>query len=365
MVDIMVRNTSRSYYDIVIKGAYGASNFGDDALLFSLIQSLPKNKSIAVIGKKNDYVNKRFKGIHYYTYNDEIKIQCDVLIWGGGTQFYSFRSFKLLIHKIMKIKSTPKILLNKLKLDNRGVQVNFKREIYLSIGFGPFSNDSKENLYGNKIGKAQSVYVRDYISYESLKHYVSPEKIHKTEDICLSDFARYKNKNKSNNKRVAIIIRDWKYNSNSSHIKKTITFYQKFHKKIDMDFILFADDKACIKALNSKNIPFLQWDPTKASILDFSNMLSCYDRIVSSRYHGIIFSLIHSIPSVAIDIEPKLSQVSSEYGKNVKLWQHPYNPKELYKLLNESTDEEINKNVSINSKNDCRLLYEVFLKDIL
>lgn len=365
MVNTMVKNISRSYYDIVIKGAYGASNFGDDALLFSLIQSLPKSKSIAVIGKKNNYINKHFKNIHYYTYSDEVKIQCGVLIWGGGTQFYSFKSFKLLFYKFMNIKSTPRILINKLKLGYRGVQVNFKREIYLSIGFGPFSSTSKESLAGNRISKAQSVYIRDDLSYTSLKQYVTSEKIHRTEDICLLDFARYKNKNKNKNKRVAIIIRDWKYNSNSLHIKKTIEFYQKFHKKIDMDFILFADDKVCIKALNSKNIPYLQWDPTKLNILDFSNMLSCYERIVSSRYHGIIFSLIHSIPSVAINIEPKLSQVSSEYSESVKLWQPPYSTKDLYKILMESTDNKVNKLTFITPKNNSHSLYELLLKDVL
>lgn len=361
----MIKNTSTPYYDIVIKGAYGASNFGDDALLYSLIQSLPKSKSVAVIGKENCYIDRHFKNINYYTYNDQVKIQCGVLIWGGGTQFYSFKSLKLLFYKFMNIKSTPKILLNKLKLNTRAIQVSFEREIYLSIGFGPFSSNSRENLAGNKISKAQSVYVRDGLSYESLKKYVSPERIYKTEDICLLDSTRYNDNDNDKNKRVAIIIRDWKYNSNSSHIKKAISFYQKFHKEIDMDFILFADDKLCIKALKRKNIPFLQWDPTKLNILDFSNMLSCYDRIISSRYHGIIFGLIHNIPSIAIDIEPKLSQVSLEYRESVKLWRRPYNHKELYRYLTEPMNNELHKIALDSSENNSRSLHEVLLEDVL
>lgn len=337
MEDISLRSNK---YDIVIRGAYGAENFGDDALLHSLIRNLSSGKKIAVIGKKNGYVGKLFNNIDFYTYEDNIKLDTQVLLWGGGTQFYDFFSTKFLFRKIYTLISKPNNIINKIMKIKVGPQVNYEKEIYFCVGFGPFASRKKKKITANRISKADLIYVRDNDSYSSLIEY--SKSIYKTEDICLLDRTYYSCKTVKNNK-ICIILRDWYYDNSSHYIEKIIEFYKNNKNILEIDFILFGKDPDCVKKLNNEGIKYIQWDASVYSIYEFSRKISEYNLIISARYHGIIFSLIHDIPSIAIEIEPKLKIVSEEYNRNVFLWEKPFNENALNILIQQASSISLDK----------------------
>lgn len=328
-------------YDIVIRGAYGAENFGDDALLYSLIRNISSEKKIAVIGKKNEYMDNLFKGLDYFSYDEDIELYTEVLLWGGGTQFYDFFSLKFLFKKILNTLLSPETVFYKLLKVKKGPQVVFKNEIYLCVGFGPFASKKKQNLTAKKIGQADIIYVRDKESYNYLKG--SCNSIYKSEDICLLD-SEYYVKTTSKNNKIAVVLRDWYYDDSIKYLDYFLDFYKKYSNEFDIEFVLFGKDSSCCLRLQEKNIPYLQWDAKKLEILEFSDLLSQYNLIVSARYHGIIFALIHQIPSIAIEIEPKLKIVSQEYN-NVLLWEKPFNQDELYNLVNLSLVNKFQPNL--------------------
>ncbi|HAV2914278.1 MAG: polysaccharide pyruvyl transferase family protein [Acinetobacter baumannii] len=322
----MVSNTLKieKEYDIVIKGAYGAANFGDDALLYSLLSNISKDKNVAVVGKKNNYIQNIAPHVDFYTYNDNVKLKTKVLLWGGGTQFYDFFSLKFFFKKLLSVFNNPNIALKKISKKNPGVSIQFNKEVYLSIGFGPFFNRKKEQTLAKKLGLANKIFVRDPLSYTNLSKYIDKDSIIVTEDICLLDKNNYVIPNIKRNGRICIIVRDWSYDSSSIHIDKAIRFYQDFEEQSKIDFILFAQDKQCIKKFEENNIPYIQWDPLNFSIMEFSKLIAEYSLIISSRYHGVVFGIIHSIPTIAIEIEPKLKQVHQDYLSQVSLWKKPY-----------------------------------------
>lgn len=341
-------------YDIVIKGAYGAANFGDDALLYSLLNNIASDKNIAVIGKENEYISSVFPRVDFYSYNDDFKLDTKILLWGGGTQFYDFRSFKLLIKKMKTVFLNPNIVFRKICGKQKKGKINFESEVYLSIGFGPFSDSSKEKKVAEKLGKSNKIFVRDNLSYSKLTKYLDKSYIEIVEDICLLDKDTYLGSTLSKNKRICIIIRDWDYDSSSLHVDEIINFYLLSELKDRIDFILFAKDSECIRKLKKNNISYIQWDPLEYSILEFSNIISQYDLIISSRYHGVIFGLIHSIPTIAIEIEPKLSQVSKDYSESVYLWGKPFNGSNLSILINSIDHQQKCMEHKINLKNVIR-----------
>lgn len=338
MEDISLRNNT---YDIVIRGAYGAENFGDDALLHSLIRNLSPEKKIAVIGKKNEYIGKLFQTIDFYSYEDNIELETHLLLWGGGTQFYDFFSIKFLFRKVFNLIINPKNIIKKIMKIKVGPQVKFKKEVYLCVGFGPFASKKKKKITANKISLADLIYVRDIDSYNSLIKY--SKNVFKAEDICMLDKSYYFCKTVKNNK-ICIILRDWYYDNSSQYIENIIEFYNKNKNKLEMDFILFGKDPNCLKKLNDENIKYIQWDVNLYNIEDFSRKISEYSLIISARYHGIIFSLIHNIPAIAIEIEPKLRLVSEQYNKNILLWEKPFSENALNLLIQQASNIDFDEN---------------------
>ncbi|NAR53169.1 polysaccharide pyruvyl transferase family protein [Acinetobacter haemolyticus] len=334
----MVSNTLKfeKQYDVVIKGAYGAANFGDDALLYSLLSNFSKGKKIAIIGKPNNYILNIAPNVDFYTYDDNLTLKTKLLLWGGGTQFYDFFSLKFLFKKLMSVLINPNIIKKKIFKTNSGIVVNFDKEIYLSIGFGPFANRKKEKLLAKKLGLADKIFVRDPLSYDSLSKYIGRDSIIVTEDICLLDKENYFIPNIKKNGKICIIVRDWGYDSSAVHVDKAIKFYLDFEEQKKIDFLLFAKDPECVKKFKENNIPFIQWDPLSSNIMEFSNLISEYSLIISSRYHGVIFGIIHNIPTIAIEIEPKLKQVHKDYSSQVSLWEKPYDYIALRGLITNS-----------------------------
>lgn len=333
-------------YDIVIRGAYGAENFGDDALLYSLIRNISPEKKIAVIGKKNKYINKLFKSIDYYSYDEDIELCADVLLWGGGTQFYDFFSLKFLFKKILNTLLSPERIFYKLLKVKKGPQIVFKKEVYLCVGFGPFASKKKQNLTAKKIGQGDIIYVRDKESYNYLKS--TCNSIYKSEDICLLD-SEYYVKTTSRKNKIAIVLRDWYYDDSIKYLNSFLDFYKKHSNEFNIEFVLFGKDPSCCLRLKEENIPYLQWDAKKFEIQEFSDLLSQYNLVISARYHGIIFALIHQTPSIAIEIEPKLKLVSQEYN-NVLLWKKPFNQNELYNLVKSSLISNFQPNSQKNGE---------------
>lgn len=325
----MEKNISNHEYDIIIKGAYGAANFGDDALIYSILSNFFLDKKIAVIGKKNTYWEKFFPDIDYFSLDCEDRIQSDFLVYGGGTQFFNFKSFRYFLKKLIFIISNPFFFKNKI-LKKKGLLVTAKEEIYLGIGLGPFKDEKSGDFLLKQLRTKKYVFVRDFLSLEYMKGNAV-----KIDDLCLMDYKRYQEKSSGNkNNKICIIIRDWDFDKNHKHIQKIIDFYKK-NKTHVLDFVFFGNDKECKKTLKINNIPFIEWNPKYDDLLAFSNMLSEYKLIISSRYHGVIFAQIYGIPSIAVNIEPKLAQVSKEYS-GIKLWGGDYNINELEKLICDS-----------------------------
>jgi hypothetical protein len=136
--------TKKYNFDYVIKGAYGTGNFGDDALFDVIHRALPKNASIAVIAKNASYLEKTYNNVIVFLPTDNVHIHCDTLLYGGGTQFYSFSKTSSTWHKIKYHLMHPTYIPNKLL--NRLLKISFNKKVGLGLGLGPFCDYSSKNF---------------------------------------------------------------------------------------------------------------------------------------------------------------------------------------------------------------------------
>jgi polysaccharide pyruvyl transferase WcaK-like protein len=342
-------NENKPTLNFIVKGSYGEGNFGDDALMVCLNNLLSryfKGASIKYLCNKLEY---SLEGINHrkdFLKFTPKKSENTILIYGGGTQFFSFKKskFQLIINFILRIFRIAKMLLSEpnkffLKIKENFFEKNksiFKYQAALGIGFGPFeSEDSEYIITQKKIKEISFIGVRDIYSYEFCKN-IKCEGMELYADLCFhSDFYRkyIPKKTVCQSKNIGIIVRDWVHNFliNKTYSNSILKVASELRSDgFNVTFILFGGSqdlgwKNCLLKMHENA---LIWDPTDSNMSNFINELNNFDLFISARYHGAVFSTLLGKPVVCVDIEQKLSLYAGLLGDGGALWSHPFAPQD-------------------------------------
>lgn len=338
--------------NIGIKGAYGEQNFGDDALMLFLYQwARDYNLDITFIGKDNDYIYKLVPRQNYILKDRLHKYYFNKLILGGGTQFFSFQTSPKKEKKIKLFISNPVLFYRKMIMfiEKRFIktQENFGELYAVGIGLGPFITNSKQEEFAkSQISKMNGLFVRDMFSYSFSKPLNKNSYL--GTDICflsgLYDFSKYKNYSLSI-KKIGIIVRDWSYSkSGAIYLQNLINQTEKIcDANYQITFIFFKNEPKCEELIDDLDYKKLKWNPKKNTFEEFVESLSNFDLFISARFHGVIFGALLGIPSIAVEIEPKLNVTKELLKDGVVIWKQPFNDN-LVKLI-----EEIDYKKSVQS----------------
>jgi polysaccharide pyruvyl transferase WcaK-like protein len=358
-------------HKIVLNGGYGLKNFGDDALMYYCLKELSKYYSLSdvtVVCEDNEYIKKWFPDVNVATTPVLAK---ELYVIGGGTLFYSFSkgfSSEGLFKKLLTSLFSPKLFwsrFNKFKFQKLA-KFSKANTICLGIGYGPFV--CKESVsYKNAVNNVKNTHkicVRDTSSYEFARLY--RDDIVLGTDICFapdvipveSIISASSQVKKTLSKRVGFIVRDWNNGTEADdyHIQLLQVEKDLISKGYEVTYILFSElrDIEWVTLLKKENKKFISWDPNTQTIEDFCKILVEFELFISSRFHGIIFSTILEIPSIAIRIEQKLDLVTenavcsvwnpatSDYKQCVKLVEAAY---ENYDLLVEDCKKMKKNNI--------------------
>ncbi len=355
--------------DILVKGSYGAKNFGDDALQYFLIEWFKKNKfKVAFITKHAGYLKKIFPDVKLYSQEKAFNINSKVLILGGGTQFFAFKKITLKEKLAFYIKN---LSLNKLlfTFQKRVLkkEINSQRIIGLGLGLGPFQENTKElEAASQDIKHLDEVFTRDRLSFEFSK--VLNEKTFQFTDICflpeIIDFSKFQRKRGKINK-IGIIVRDWNFSEKGNQYYTKLQSESNYIKELGYltTFILFKPEAYWEEFLKSKNEKYIAWNPDTMQIHDFLNELSKFDLMISARFHGIIFAALLGIPSISIGIEQKLEIVAEFFPKSLKVWPYPFTKSLVDKIQQlDKNYSEIQQNLQQETLRNHELANSMFIK---
>lgn len=354
--------------NIGVRGAYGESNFGDDALMFFLYKWFKQNNiNVSFIGKPNNYIQKLLPGCNYILKEEEHNYDFDLLILGGGTQAFSFSKISIL-KKLKRflgvfIWNPKKGMLKLVRLFNKNrLETNQSKQkiIGLGIGFGPFLKDTKIQAKTELlIKKMEVLYVRDNISYE----FASPHNDNTSLycDICyLGGIMDIMNSKKKHNttKLIGVIVRDW------NHDDKGNKYYKKLQAQIQelrkdgyiVKYILFKEEDYWINYLERNNEQYIIWQPNDQNLECFIKTLNTFDLFLSARFHGVIFGALLGIPSISIEVEQKLTLVSRMIYGHELVWKQPFNMEDLRILISRSQKEYDNLTKKIEKSNNENML---------
>ncbi|SEP82162.1 Polysaccharide pyruvyl transferase family protein WcaK [Hyunsoonleella jejuensis] len=315
-----------------IRGAYGEYNFGDDALMYFLYKWAKRNKINAnFIGKEANYVSNFIPSKFYITKEKFHKYYFRSLIYGGGTQFFSFENTPRSGSKLKLLFRNPRLFIKKVQLafEKKVIskQSNYDFLYSVGVGLGPFKEGSEiEKIAKDKISNMRGVFVRDKFSYNFTKPYNTNTFL--STDICflpdIIDFKPFYNNSKKINK-IGVILRDWSYSKEGAeYLDRVIEEASKLNSKYQVEFILFKDEVHCEMSIKNLGFNIIKWNPENHNLEDFISSLSSFDLFISSRFHGVIFGALLHIPSIAIEIEPKLKVTKEMLEDGVEIWKQPF-----------------------------------------
>lgn len=353
---------------IAIKGAYGSGNFGDDALMYVVGNIAKKicdeDDLIFICNRTLPYVNVIFPKSTFITRVSR-NMRADVLIYGGGTQFFSFpltatttRISKRLFENIFAPLDGVKKLINRVRYKSE-VRMSSKM-VALGVGVGPFVDGSLQQRQAYNLFKLlDSLSVRDSSSLEYCSEW-GLTNVSLSSDLCfMTEYFRPMIDERANSnviKKIGVIVRDWVHtDEGSKYIDRLPLLANKLRLLgYEVIFVSFQDigDMAVIEKLRFHNEEIVRWDVSKDTIKDFVNKLNDFDAFFSARYHGAVFSAILGKPVVCIEVEQKLKLIADLLDEGAKCWSYPFNIDDAVMSLTELVDNVRHAKTSLRSAVD-------------
>ena len=342
---------------ITVVGGYGGGNIGDDALMWNVIKwiniKFPNITPLLVVYDKR-LVEKILVGLRYDVVDtfENYNVESDVVIYGGGTQFFHFNQESgknNLLSKALHFIVNPRAFIKSVKKHLSTKKVTSKYKFLLGIGFGPFiSKEGPEyERFLDILDNADHIYVRDENSFKYIPDHAL-QKITKAVDICYNSYFQkllldIQLKNSSINKKVAIVLRDWEYNNiNHDQLITTLNSFVANNPDKQFDLVFFCsqlDSKVINKFQKHPNLSSWSWDPRKSDLSSFFSKLNSYEILITSRFHGAIFAGLMKIPFISLEIEPKLNVPNQMYDNKLIL-SSPFLLEDLNRLVDIAYDSE-------------------------
>lgn len=319
--------------EILIYGAYGEGNIGDDLLLETIIKWIEfkkPNSRIFISANNQGYLNVLYPSYKIISKFEARTLKKELHILGGGTQFFSFKKEKPQKRPNKYLTATKTFVANPL-LGLKIIRSFFspnqnKHKIAIGLGLGPFEVEGSDKIVGKELSNFEMIYSRDDFSHKICMKYGIPSTL--SADICFSKYFRstysFEHKKSDGKKfKVGVILRDWNQNGIGEIINAKMISWINANKDIyEITIFLFSSikDKSLTKILKTETtIPLMIWDPYINNSTDYLKIFSEMDLLITTRFHAAVFGANFNIPTICLGIDPKLFYLVKEVDGFVHL----------------------------------------------
>lgn len=306
------KNAMRGKRDgVIVCGAYGHGNAGDDAILKSIIQSTREIDPlipISVLAKNTQSVKKCYRVDSIYTLNiPKILLamrKSKLYINGGGTLIQNATSQRSLWYYLFTLWAAK-------RLGN-------KVDMY-GCGIGPVNGEKNIKLVKKVMEKSVDIVtLRERDSVEELRSFgVTAPRIVLSSDPALSlvpaaaeDGAYYLKSHGLNpeGKYLCFMLRTWYgFDSKSEAFARCAEHAYKTYglTPVFLSLNVFHDTAAAKQVTEYLSCPWHILDESTQPELLIS-ILAHMDAVVSMRLHGLILSSLSGVPLVGVSYDPKI-----------------------------------------------------------
>lgn len=301
-----------------LRGNFHEGNFGDDALLLACASLLQGEVKHIQLERTATYRDERMQDILAAT---AVPIPPELIVYGGGTQFFSFSSsapvvqhslISRLAHKLI----SPASLLASYHARTRAAQNRRISKIAIGIGVGPFGNSVAAEQAVGLLRQMDLVWVRDASSEDFCRSNSIPNLV-TSSDLCFTEaFTQIttppldRKPSEGRPRKIGIILRDWPA-LDADFFQRQVALARKLRVSgHEVRFLgLSEHDHRYLTETAALGETVSVWDAKTVQLEDFWAIIAEQDLVVTSRFHGAIFALLSTTPFIAIEIEPKLSNL--------------------------------------------------------
>ncbi len=314
------RQKSRKRDGVIICGAYGHGNAGDDAILKSIIQSVKEldgSMPVTVLAKNTESVKKRYRVNASHTFNllkMAAAMRKSVLyINGGGTLIQNVTSQRSLWYYLFTLW-LAKALGNKVDL--------------YGCGIGPVRGRRNIRLVKRVLdGSVDTITLREEDSVEELKGFgVNRPEIRLCSDPALvlspapeEAVSVYMDKHglKEGTRYICFMLRSWTdFKSKAPALAACADeAWERYGlEPVFLSLNIFHDTYAAQQVTPFMKAPYKildDWAEPEMLI----GLLGHMEVVVSMRLHGLIFSSLSGVPLVGVGYDPKIASFLRYLGE--------------------------------------------------
>lgn len=310
---------------VLISGYIGFSNFGDDAMLKTLVDFLKQKECDITALSSNPKSTKEMFNIKSSYYKGFFNVigeilKSDIVISGGGNLIQNETSTRSLLYYLFII-FTAKLF--------------FKKVILFSQGIGPLKGKFAENISKFVLKKADLITVRDIYSQRMLTKWRISSKY--TSDALWSlDTPEYSPQN-----IVGVQLRDYKF-LHKDYYKYLAKYLDMFFSDYEIRLYSFqnkTDAAECYKLekqLKQRNMQLKTKVILYKSPEQISDEFSKLKYLIAMRLHANILGLKLGIKTLPVSYSVKVRNLAYEFDiKHLEASEEP----ELHGILTELTTQ--------------------------
>jgi polysaccharide pyruvyl transferase WcaK-like protein len=316
---------------IIILGAYGQRNLGDEAMLVRVYNELKNDQNIIYCNSANPQETTEKYNIP--AFNTSLKkdfwlkiklfLSASAIVYGGGSILVDLRMNSL----------GKRTLLIRQFVINLFANISRKKTIYAGVGVENVSQGLSQWLLRQSVKLSSSCYLRDKISLSILEKYKVASYAKLVTDMVLkADLSQTHKPSKPLKILIFPVYRILefdnfypeyvqalaKYSIDQAKLGRSITFFPIQIDPNDTfgDRKVLQDITSKLEELQdsgfSKLIEFL--DNPNYSPTEFTSFIQKYDLVLTSRFHGLIYALSSNIPCISITEFQKSVGVLNDLG---------------------------------------------------
>ena len=295
---------------IVISGYYGFNNFGDEAVLSVLINSLKNSglENITVFSKNPESTRKTYDVNSCNSFDVAGLVlnilKSDVLISGGGSLLQDSTSVKSLIYYLFVIITA----------------LFFRKKVIIfAQGIGPVKNRFLEKITFWALKKCRYVTVRDEKSRQLLKENGIDS------DLVSDPVWNIKLKTKYSHRGVGIQLRKWDTLTEEFFADLVKNVAEIYKDKII--FIYALQESLDLDICNRFEAELLKINPdlhthvvTNRATFEIIKSFSHLDELIAMRYHACLVGLKYGIKVLPVIYDPKVEKLADEFNIQSRIY---------------------------------------------
>lgn len=297
---------------IIISGYYGFNNFGDEAVLSVLVNSLKKenikSSDITVISKDPKNTKKSYgtKSVYYFNLLSVFfaMLKSDILFSGGGSLLQDVTSSKSLFYYLFIISLA--LILG-------------KKVIIFAQGIGPINNDFSQKITRFILKKCSYVTVRDEKSLKLLKNWEIEA------DLVPDPVWNMSVGNRYPHNILGIQLRKWETLTDNviTALAKSVAeafsdkkiFIYALQKTQDKEVCLQFEEKLNEFSPNTYTQIIVNKSPSEIAA-SFSQL----DLLIAMRYHACLIGLKYKMNVLPVVYDPKVESLADEFGLTNRIY---------------------------------------------